>query len=115
MTVSTLPSMVLRASGSRMKSVPKPRAKHQVLIFEADSQDTAIADANARRGWPRYLETEGVKHDYFAIGPKDNAATISARVTRIVQERAARAIGLPPGTRPPGRADTVAVEPFKLE
>jgi uncharacterized protein DUF4238 len=107
-------ALVRRIAKRRPRDVPRQREKHQVLIFEADPQDTTIADANVRRGWPRYLKTDGVLHDYFVIGPRDNAATISARVTRMVQERAARAIGLPPGTRPPGRADTVPVDPFDM-
>jgi Protein of unknown function (DUF4238) len=98
----------------RPHGVPRPRSRHQVLLFEADPLDTTIAEANVRRGWPRYLKTDGIAHDYFVIGPKDNAATISARVSRIVQERAARAAGLPPGTRPPGRADVVPVNPFDV-
>jgi hypothetical protein len=107
-------ALVRALAKRRPQDVPRQRPKHQILIFEADSQDTTIADANVRRGWPPYMKTDGVLHDYFVIGPNDNAATVSVRVARIVQERAARAIGLPPGTRPPGRADTVPVDPFDL-
>jgi hypothetical protein len=107
-------ALVRRIAKRRPKDVPHQRSKHQVLLFEADPQDTSIADANVQRGWPRYLKSEGVLHDYFVIGPKDNAATISARVRRIVQERAARAIGLPPGKRPPGNAEITPVNPFDL-
>lgn len=105
---------VRRIAKRRPQDVPRQRSKHQVLIFEADPQAASIADANERRGWPRYLMTDGIAHDYFVIGPNDNAATISTRVSRIVQERAAQAIGLPSGTRPPGRAETIPVDPFDL-
>jgi Protein of unknown function (DUF4238) len=103
---------VRRTAKRRPQTVTHPTPKHQVMLLEADPADTSIAEANERRGWPRYLVVKGVQHDYFVIGPDDNATQISARVSRLVQERAARQFGLPPGARPTGQAETMTVDPF---
>jgi hypothetical protein len=113
-TSQELVASVRQLAKRRPADVIRPIPHSQVLLLEADPTDTSIADTNARRGWPRYLTSDGLRHDYFVIGPQDNATAISARVSRLVQERAAKKMGLPPGRRPPGRGDIVPVSPFDL-
>jgi hypothetical protein len=106
---------IRRAAKASPRAVIRPAPNYQIMLLEADPADTSIADAHKRRGWPPYLKSDGVVHDYFVIGPEDNAAQISARVSQLVQARAARRSGLPPGTRPPGRSETEPVDPRYLE
>ena len=109
-----LVAAVRRLAKSRPRDIVRPIPHHQVLLLEADPADTSIADANARRGWPRYLISGGLRHDYFVIGSDDNAAEVSARVSRLVQERASRKLGLPPGERPPGGGSIEPMDAFDL-
>lgn len=103
---------VRQAAKKHPHAVARPKPHATVMLLKADPADSSIANANRRRGWPPYLMNDGIQHDYFVISPGDNAAQISARISRIVQERAARRAGLPPGTRPPGRSVTEPADPF---
>jgi hypothetical protein len=100
---------VRRHAKRRPQDVKRPRPFHQTLLLEADPSDTSLADSHRRRGWPPYLLADGVVHDYIVIGPDSNAVDLARDVSDKVRERARRAMHLPEGATPPGRA---VLEPF---
>jgi hypothetical protein len=100
---------VRRQAKRRPQDVKRPRPFHQTLLLEADPSDPSLAESHRRRGWPPYLLADGVVHDYIVLGPDSNAVDLARDVSDKVRERARRAMNLPEGSTPPGRA---VLEPF---
>jgi hypothetical protein len=61
----------------RADEAPKPIRKRPVMLEDADRADTAAADRNAARGWPRYIPDPSGKSDrlmsYEVIDTDDDA------------------------------------------
>jgi hypothetical protein len=108
-----LVASVRRHAKERPADVIRPSPHHQVMLLDIDPDDTSLADANRRRGWPPYFVAEGKQHDYVVIGPHDNAVEITQRVGAILEERERKRLGLPEGVRLKGRPDMRPIDPFE--
>ena len=100
-----LVARVRRLAKRRPADVVRPIPQHHVLLFEADPDDRSLADEHHRRGWPPYLVSGGVRHDYVVVGPDHNPVEAMNRVNAKVRERARKAIGLSEDDELPGRAE----------
>jgi hypothetical protein len=81
---------VRRIAKQRPADIIRPRPTHQMLVVEHDPSDRSLALAHLRRGWPAYLEHDGVRHDYIVIGIDGTAVEAGARASRLARQRAER-------------------------
>jgi hypothetical protein len=107
-----LVTRVRRLAKRRPVDIVRPIPQHHVLLLEADPADRSLAKEHVRRGWPAYLRSSGVLHDYVVVGPEMNPVEALARVNGKVRERALRALGRAPHEELLGRAE---FEPADLE
>lgn len=87
------------------QDVIRRRPHHNVVVLERDPDDESLAEMHRRRGEPPYFPHEGVPHDYVLVKEGENTAKAIAFTNRKVRERAAKALGLPPGADLPGRPE----------
>jgi hypothetical protein len=68
---------ILERLYGRADEAPKPIRKRPVMLEDVDRADTAAADRNAARGWPRYIPDPSGKSDrlmsYEVIDTDDDA------------------------------------------
>jgi hypothetical protein len=96
---------VRRLAKQRPGEIVRPIPQHHVLLLETDPGDRSLADEHRRRGWPPYLVSEGVLHDYVVVGPENNPVEAMNQVNAKVRERARERIGLAKNKELPGRAE----------
>lgn len=78
-----------RLAKRRPTEVPSPRPVHNTILVDADPDDPSLADEHRRRGWPPYLQHDGVPHDYIVVGLDGTPVEAGARASRLARERAA--------------------------
>lgn len=103
---------VRRLAKQRPDAVVRPIPHHQVLLFEADSDDRSLAEEHRRRGWPPYLTSDDVLHDYVVVGPDHNPVEAMNRVNAKVRERARKRLRVAEDEELRGRAE---FEPADLD
>jgi len=87
-----LVSGLRRKAKRRPALVVRPREMHQVLLVEADPDDSSLADARAARGLPAQFEHKptGARMDYFVLGEDGESVDIALETSRLAKQRTTR-------------------------
>jgi uncharacterized protein DUF4238 len=86
-------SQLHRLAKRHPKDVVRPRPNHTVMLIDAESGDTRLADEHRARGWPAQLMHRGQPHDYVVIDQNDKPVERSIQLTELGKERAMRRLG----------------------
>lgn len=106
---------VHRAARARPDRVSRPRPMQHPFLFEADMSDRTVAERNLRRGWPAYIVSEGIPHDYLVLKAGENPVDAALLISAKVAERARRMSGLKPGEALLGEERTEVISPDKIQ
>ncbi|TMK57872.1 MAG: DUF4238 domain-containing protein [Actinobacteria bacterium] len=92
---------VRRAARRKPQDVARPKPHRPVILVESDPEDTRLADAHRKRGWPPYLQAPGEdgkpqRFDYMVLGEDGDPVTVGVTTTELARERGMKAAGLSP-------------------
>jgi hypothetical protein len=85
---------VRMAVRKRPHDVIEPKPFCELVYFEADPDDTLLAEQNLRRGWPDRLEHNGRLLDYVVIPIDKPHPELRALVSATIERRARKQAGL---------------------
>jgi hypothetical protein len=91
---------VRREARKKPQDVVRPKPHRPVILVERNPDDTRLADAHRKRGWPAYLEGPGmdgetVQFDYMVLGEDGDPVEVGVTTTELAKERGMKAAGIP--------------------
>lgn len=113
-TQATLESVRV-ASRRRPARVIRPRPFCQVALLEPDPDDSSLAEANLRRGWPAHLRNEsGDLRDYIVIPDDKPHAELWKLADELTESRARKRAGIGPNEPVEGRIINQPLHPLGI-
>lgn len=103
------------AARRRPMDVIRPKPFCQVALIDRDSDDTSLADANRRRGWPAHVpNANGELRDYIVIPADAPHPELWMQADELTERRARKAAGIGPDEPFEGRIHNVPLHPLDM-
>jgi Protein of unknown function (DUF4238) len=103
------------AARRRPADVVRPKPFCHVALLERDPDDTSLADANRRRGWPAYVRNaNGELRDYIVIPADRPHPELRKQADELSERRARNRAGIGPDEPFDGRIHNEALHPLDM-